>query len=264
MVAAVETFFRSKARIVASFGQPLLFLLAFGFGFGPVFSRAGQGNYIQFLAPGVIGMSVLFTAIFAGIELIWDRQFGFLKETLVAPVPRILIMLGRTLGGATVAVMQGILYSSICLLVGFRPVTLAMVPLALLYMLLMALMFTAVGTALGSAMTDFQGFQLVMNFLVMPIFFLSGALFPLTNVPRALAHRGRHRPALLQRRRPAPIAHRRGAFRSPARCGGPVLRHRGRAAAGRLRVLEDSGVNVKLPVASAVSPSAHRDRPRSA
>ena len=177
---------RSKARIVASFGQPLLFLLAFGFGFGPVFSRAGQGNYIQFLAPGVIGMSILFTAIFAGIEVIWDRQFGFLKETLVAPVPRILIMLGRTLGGATVAVMQGILVFVLCLLVGFRPVTLALVPLALLYMLLTALLFTAVGTALGSAMPDFQAFQLVMNFLVMPIFFLSGALFPLTNVPRAL------------------------------------------------------------------------------
>jgi ABC-2 type transport system permease protein len=134
----------------------------------------------------VIGMSILFTAIFAGIEVIWDRQFGFLKETLVAPVPRILIMLGRTLGGATVAVMQGILVFVLCLLVGFRPVTLAMVPLALLYMLLTALLFTAVGTALGSAMPDFQAFQLVMNFLVMPIFFLSGALFPLTNVPRAL------------------------------------------------------------------------------
>lgn len=177
---------RSKARIIASLGQPLLFLLAFGFGFGPVFSRAGQGSYIQFLAPGVIAMSILFTAIFAGIEVIWDRQFGFLKETLVAPVPRIFIMLGRTLGGATVAVMQGIVVFVLCLLVGFRPSTLALVPLGLLYMLLTALLFTAVGTALGSLMPDFQAFQLVMNFLVMPIFFLSGALFPLTNVPRAL------------------------------------------------------------------------------
>ena len=99
---------RARARIIASFGQPLLFLLAFGFGFGSMFQRAGQGNYIQFLAPGVITMSVLFTSIFSGIEVIWDRQFGFLKETLVAPVPRILIMIGRTLGGATVAVLQGV------------------------------------------------------------------------------------------------------------------------------------------------------------
>ena len=111
---------RSKARIIGSFAQPLLYLLAFGFGFGSIFQRAGQGNYIQFLAPGIITMSILFTSIFAGIEVIWDRQFGFLKETLVAPVPRILIMVGRTLGGATVAVLQGMVVLFICLAVGFR------------------------------------------------------------------------------------------------------------------------------------------------
>lgn len=178
---------RARARIIASFGQPLLFLLAFGFGFGSVFQRAGQGNYIQFLAPGVITMSVLFTSIFSGIEVIWDRQFGFLKETLVAPVPRILIMIGRTLGGATVSVLQGIAVFGICLAVGFRMPSLTLLPLALAFMILTALLFTAVGTALGSLLPDFQGFQLVMNFLVMPVFFLSGALFPLTNVPRALS-----------------------------------------------------------------------------
>ncbi len=178
---------RARARIIASFGQPLLFLLAFGFGFGSVFQRAGQGNYIQFLAPGVITMSVLFTSIFSGIEVIWDRQFGFLKETLVAPVPRILIMIGRTLGGATVSVLQGIAVFGICLAVGFRMPSLTLLPLAFVFLILTALLFTAVGTALGSLLPDFQGFQLVMNFLVMPIFFLSGALFPLTNVPRALS-----------------------------------------------------------------------------
>jgi len=177
---------RSKARIIGSFGQPLLYLLAFGFGFGSMFQRAGQGNYIQFLAPGVITMSLLFTSIFSGIEMIWDRQFGFLKETLVAPVPRILIMFGRTLGSATVAVVQGIVVLAMCRLVGFHILNFAMLPLALLYMMLTALLFTAIGTALASVLPDFQGFQLVMNFLVMPIFFLSGALFPLNNVPRAM------------------------------------------------------------------------------
>lgn len=177
---------RSRARIIASFGQPLLFLLAFGFGFGSMFQRSGQGNYIQFLAPGVITMSVLFTSVFSGIEVIWDRQFGFLKETLVAPVPRILIMIGRTLGGATVSVLQGIAVFCICLAVGFRPTSYALLPLAFAFMILTALLFTGVGTALGSVLPDFQGFQLVMNFLVMPIFFLSGALFPLTNIPRAM------------------------------------------------------------------------------
>jgi ABC-2 type transport system permease protein len=181
----LKRYVRSRARIVGALGQPLLFLIALGFGFGPVYQRAGQGNYIQFLAPGVVCMTILFTAVFSGIELIWDRQFGFLKETLVAPVPRLTIMIGRTLGGATVAVIQGIIVSVACLLVGFRP-SVGAVPSAFLFMTLVALMFTALGTAIASVMEDFQGFQLVMNFLVMPTFFLSGALFPLTNVPRAL------------------------------------------------------------------------------
>src|SRR6201987_2715140 len=181
----IKRYFRSRARIVGSLGQPLLFLIALGFGFGPVYQSAGQGNSIQCLARGVIAMTVLFSGIFNGIELIWDRQFGFLKETLVAPVPRLTIMIGRTLGGATVALLQGIIVSIIPLLIGFRPQSAAMVPEALVVMALVAVMFTALGTAIASTMEDFQGFQLVMNFLVMPTFFLSGALFPLNNVPFA-------------------------------------------------------------------------------
>src|SRR5580693_2395319 len=118
----LKRYVRSKPRIVASLGQPLLFLVGLGFGFGPVFQKAGQGNYIQFLSPGIIGMSILFTSIFSGIELIFDRQFGFLKEMLVAPVPRLLIMIGRTLGGATVAMIQGLIVVVICVIAGFRPV----------------------------------------------------------------------------------------------------------------------------------------------
>jgi ABC-2 type transport system permease protein len=181
----LKRYVRSRARMVASLGQPLLFLFGFGFGFGPVFEKAGQGNYIQFLAPGVIAMTILFTSIFSGIELIFDRQFGFLKEMLVAPVPRVLIMVGRTLGGATVSLIQGLVVVAICLLAGFRP-ALSALPAALLFMVLIAIMFTALGTAIASVLSDFQGFQLVMNFLVMPIFFLSGALFPLNNLPVAL------------------------------------------------------------------------------
>src|SRR5437764_10452103 len=139
----IKRYVRSRARIIGSLGQPLLFLIALGFGFGPVFQRAGQGNYIQFLAPGVICMTILFSAIFNGIELIWDRQFGFLKETMVAPVSRITIMVGRTLGGATVALLQGVIVGAICVLAGFRPVSAAAAPTALVFMALVALMFTA-------------------------------------------------------------------------------------------------------------------------
>jgi ABC-2 type transport system permease protein len=183
----LKKYSRSRTQIVASMGQPLLYLLVLGFGLGPVFQKAGGGSYLQFVAPGVIGMVMLFTSIFSGIALLWDRQFGFLKETLVAPVPRILVMIGRTLGGATVSMFQGTLMVIVCLIAGFRPTSLAGVPLAVLFMLLIATVFAALGVAVGSSLQDMQGFQLIMNFLVMPIFFLSGALFPLNNLPKALA-----------------------------------------------------------------------------
>jgi ABC-2 type transport system permease protein len=179
----VKKYFRSKSRIIGSLGQPVLFLIVFGFGFGSIYQRAGGGNYIQFLAPGIILMSVLFTAVFSGIEVIWDRQFGFLKETMVAPVPRIEIMLGRTLGGATVATIQGVIVFVLTLFVGFRPQNPALIPAAFVLVFLAALMFTSLGTAIACLMEDMQGFQLIMNFLVMPIFFLSGALFPLKGAP---------------------------------------------------------------------------------
>jgi ABC-2 type transport system permease protein len=177
--------FRSRARIIGSVGQPLLFLVALGFGFGPIFESAGEGNYIQFLSPGIIAMSILFTALFSGIEIIWDRQFGFLKETLVAPVSRLEIMAGRTLGGATVAFIQGLVVFIIAIPLGFQPDFL-MLPLGLLFMLLIALFFTALGTAIASVLKDMQGFQLIMNFIVMPTFFLSGALFPVNDLPNIL------------------------------------------------------------------------------
>jgi ABC-2 type transport system permease protein len=182
----LKRYFRSKARIIGSLGQPLLFLIALGFGLGPVFQRAGGGNYLEFLAPGIIAMSILFTALFSGIEVIWDKQFGFLKETLVAPVSRFQIMVGRTLGGATVAVFQGLVVFAISLLIGFVPMHWALFPLALIIMFMIALFFTALGTVVASRMEDMHGFQLVMNFLVMPLFFLSGALFPLNGLPAAL------------------------------------------------------------------------------
>lgn len=182
----IKKYFRSKSRIIGSLGQPLLFLLSFGFGFGSIYQRAGEGSYIQFLAPGIIMMSVLFTAVFSGIDLIWDKQFGFLKETLVAPVSRPSIILGKTLGGATVATIQGVIVFILTLIVGFKPVNWYLVPLALIFVFLVALLFTSLGITIASKLEDMQGFQLIMNFLIMPIFFLSGALFPLEGLPKAM------------------------------------------------------------------------------
>ena len=182
----LKKYWRSKARMIGSLGQPILFLVALGFGFGQIYQEAGAGNYLQFLAPGIIAMSILFSAMFMGIEIIWDRQFGFLKETLVAPVPRSVIMVGRTLGGATVAFLQGAIILLISMLIGFKITNWIEFPLAILFMILISVLFTALGTAIASKMEDMQAFPLIINFIIMPLFFLSGALFPIENIPRAL------------------------------------------------------------------------------
>jgi len=182
-----KRYIRARARIIGSLGQPILFLVAMGFGFGRTYEKAGGGNYIQFLAPGIIAMGILFTAVFSGIEIIWDRQFGFLKETLVAPVSRLQIVLGRALGGALVALIQGVIVFGVCVVAGFRVEHLAYLPVALVFMSLISLLFTALGTAIGSVLEDMQAFPLIMNFLVMPLFFFSGAIFPVQGLPKALA-----------------------------------------------------------------------------
>jgi len=182
----LKRFIRKKASIVGALGQPIIFLLAIGFGLNPIFQKAGGGNYIQFLAPGIIVMTVLFTSIFTGLEIIWDKQFGFLKETLVAPVSRWEILLGKVLGGATVAMAQGFMVFVITLVVGFRPYNWFMVPLAFLYLCLVAILSSAMGAAIAARLDDMQGFPLIFNFLVQPLFFLSGAIFPLNNLPPLL------------------------------------------------------------------------------
>jgi ABC-2 type transport system permease protein len=182
----LKRYARARARIIGSLGQPLLFLVALGFGFGRTYEKAGGGNYIQFLAPGIIAMGILFTSVFSGIEIIWDRQFGFLKETLVAPVSRLQIVLGRNLGGAAVALIQGLIVFLVCFIAGFRIENIALLPVTLIFMFLISVLFTAVGTVIGSILEDLHAFPLIMNFLVMPIFFFSGALFPVQDLPKAL------------------------------------------------------------------------------
>jgi ABC-2 type transport system permease protein len=185
-VRQLKRYARSPARIVGSLGQPVVFLLALGFGLGSIFKRAGAGNYFDFVAPGIIAMGIMFTAVFSGIEIIWDRQFGFLKETLVAPVSRLEIVLGRVLGGAIVAMLQGFAVFIVCLAFGFRIHNWALLPVAIVFMFLISLLFTSIGTAIGSVLQDMQGFPLVMNFLVMPLFFFSDALFPMKGLPKIL------------------------------------------------------------------------------
>jgi ABC-2 type transport system permease protein len=185
-VRQLKRYIRSPARIIGSLGQPILFLVALGFGMRSMFARAGGGNYINFLSPGIVSMAILFNAVFSGIEIIWDRQFGFLKETLVAPVSRIEIVFGRMLGGAIVAFAQGLIVFVICLIAGFRFVRSPYLPLAIFFMFMIALLFAGMGTVFGSVLQDMQGFPLIINFIIMPLFFFSGAIFATNGLPRVL------------------------------------------------------------------------------
>ena len=182
----IKRFFRAKSRIFGAVGQPLLFLLALGYGLGAVYARAGEGNYLQFLVPGIMAQTVLFAAMFYGAMIMFDRQFGFLKETLVAPVSRTIIMLGGALGGATTAMFQGVLVFVIAFCLGFRPHDWLLLPLGLLILAVFAVTVACFSSGIGSFVEDMQGFQAINQFLVFPLYFLSGALYPLNNVPNWL------------------------------------------------------------------------------
>jgi len=180
----MKRFSRSKSRIIGSISMPLFFLLFLGFGLNSVVQLPELGSsYVEFLIPGMVAMSVLFTSVFSGIQIIWDKQFGFLKETLVAPVSRLEIMLGQTLGGATTAVLQGFMILVLSIFIGLRISSATGFLIALGFMVMIGISFTAFGIAIASRMEDMTGFQLIMNFVVFPLFGLSGALYPISSLP---------------------------------------------------------------------------------
>lgn len=177
-------FARARSRIVSSLAMPFIWLFILGFGFSSSITIPGL-PYIGFLAPGIIGMIILFTSIFSGISIIYDRQFGFLKEILVAPVSRSSIVIGKTFGGATIATINGLIVLGIASILGFIDFgsgTLLAIP----FMILIAISFVALGLIIASRMKNMEGFQMIMSFLVMPIFLLSGALFPLDTAPEIM------------------------------------------------------------------------------
>ena len=177
-------FRRDRARLISSIGQPLLFLLLFGGGFSSAISNLGGGdvNYTQFLFPGILAMTVLFTSVFSTVSIVWDRQFGLLKEVMVAPVSRIAVAAGKVAGGSTVALLQGLI---ILLLAPVLGISLSLTQIALIIgiMLLLAIMMTSLGLLFAARQESLEGFHMVMNFVLLPMFFLSGAFFPLQGVP---------------------------------------------------------------------------------
>jgi len=180
----VIRFSRNRARILASLGQPLLFLFVFGAGLSPAMGAMAGGNlkFEQFMFPGILAMAVLFTAIFAAVSIVWDREFGFLKEVMVAPVSRVAVALGKLAGGSTVAMFQGSLVLLFAPLLGIK-LTLDQALMLIGLMLLLALVMSALGILVAARQRSMEGFQVIMNFIMLPMFFLSGAFFPLNGVP---------------------------------------------------------------------------------
>jgi len=181
----MKRFIRAKSRMVGALATPLFFLAFLGLGFNRMAvpgMRAGV-DYIHFLVPGILGMSLLFSSTFSGMSVLWDREFGFLKEIMVTPVNRFSIVIGRIAGGATTAIIQGLMLIVIAVIIGFRIPSVPAFFLALLFMLLITTTFIGLGLIFASIMRDMQGFGLVMNFVMFPMFFLSGAMYPLKNLP---------------------------------------------------------------------------------
>ena len=183
----VRRYTRSSSRLIGTLGQPLLLLLALGYGIGAIYRKAGEGDYLAFLVPGIIAQTVLLSGIFWGLIILQDKRFGFLSELLVTPVSRIKILIGSALGGSTISIIQGILIFIISMALGFRPYDWILVLPALLILIVMSISLTSLGAGIASMVNDFQGFQGINNLLITPLFFLSSALYPLNNVPKPLA-----------------------------------------------------------------------------
>ena len=180
-------FWRDRTRLLGALVQPLLFLVILGTGLSSALRGAGGGfggglDYQVFMYPGIIGMAVLFSSIFSGMSIIWDREFGFLKEVLVAPIDRSAVAIGKILGGATQAMFQGVILLVLAPFFGVKLTPLAVLEvIGLIFCVAFAL--SGVGVAIASRMRSMMGFQFVLNFLAQPAFFLSGAMFPVTGLP---------------------------------------------------------------------------------
>lgn len=173
----ITRFLRDKPRIISSSVQPLLWLFILGLGLSTAFVKGGDPRYLRFIYPGIISMSVLFTAIFSAVSIIWDREFGFLKEVLVAPIPRWSVVVGRALGGSTVAVLQGAIILLFAPMAGVSFTVVQLVQ-AFVIMFVIAFSMTSFGILIAARMHTHEGFQVVVNFILLPMFFLSGAMFP--------------------------------------------------------------------------------------
>lgn len=184
-----KRFWRDKIRRITAFIQPLVYLFLLGTGLQAAFTVFGaeaETKYVLFMYPGILGMTILFTSVFSAMSILWDREFGFLKEVLVSPVPRSSVAVGKIFGGATTACLQGAILMVIAFFpwfLGFSLTTLWKVLMLIPIMILISFGMTSVGVAIGARLKSFEAFPLLMNLLLLPLFFLSGAMFPLQGLP---------------------------------------------------------------------------------
>lgn len=192
----MKRFIRSELRVATEFIRPLLWLGIIGVGISSAIGTRIAGlppsiGFLDLMTPGIVAMSMLFQGMFTGISILWDKRFGFMKEILVAPISRISAMIGKVLGGATIGIIQGVIIIIFAHFLGVSMPGIINFGLAIIMMLLISFSFVAIGISFASQMDDPETFPAVINFFIMPLFFLSGAMFPLNTAPgwlQTIAH----------------------------------------------------------------------------
>ncbi len=175
-------FIQDRPRMFSSFSMPIIFLIIFGAGFGRLIGQMMPGvDYIQFMYPGILAMTVLMTSVMSGVSIVWDREFGFLKEVLVSPLSRSGVLVGKAVGAATIAIIQGAIMVGLAPIVNV-PINLGTVLALLPLLLILSLALSGLGLLIGARMRSQQGFQIVMQLVIFPMMFLSGIFFPVSGV----------------------------------------------------------------------------------
>jgi ABC-2 type transport system permease protein len=182
-----KKFFREKSRLLGTLARPVLWLFVVGNGMSSLIRPQAGFSYLQFIFPGMIGMTILFSSIFSSISIVWDREFGFMKEMLVAPISRLSIVVGKAISGTFISVAQAVI---ILVLIPFLGIHLTLMQFVevVAVAVLVSFCITSLGILIAARLTSFDGFNIIMNFLVMPMLFLSGAMYPVTAMPAALRH----------------------------------------------------------------------------
>jgi len=180
-----KKFFREKSRLLGTLARPVLWLFVVGNGMSALIRPQVGFSYLQFIFPGMIGMTILFSSIFSSISIVWDREFGFMKEMLVAPISRLSIVIGKAISGTAISVAQAVIILILIPFLGIRLTSLQVAEVVAVS-ILVAFCITSIGILIAARLTSFDGFNIIMNFLVMPMFFLSGAMYPVSSMPHAL------------------------------------------------------------------------------